>query len=180
MKKELQEELFQKYPKIFRQKDLPMSQTAMCWGIDCGDGWFWLIDSLCFEIQSHVNSIVDSAKTRRKHNSWKNIIHDYRWGWKTLRWYAGLFSRFKIYLDYRKTFDSSTLQVEAVQVKEKYGTLRFYTSNCDDVVFGITNFAEYLSSKICEECGTLINVTQNEDGWVRTLCDGCCSKREES
>jgi hypothetical protein len=46
MKAELQQKLYEKYPKIFVQKDLPMSQTAMCWGIDCGDGWFWLLDNL--------------------------------------------------------------------------------------------------------------------------------------
>ena len=31
MKKELQEKLFTKYPKIFVQKDLPKDQTCMCW-----------------------------------------------------------------------------------------------------------------------------------------------------
>ena len=180
MKKELQEELFKKYPKIFRQKDLPMTQTAMCWGIDAGDGWFWLIDNLCFEIQSHVNSRISSERTRRKYNNWKNIFRHYRYGWRNPWWYRGLFSRFKTYLDYRKPFDYITLQVEAEQVKEKYGSLRFYASNCDDVVFGITNFAEYLSGKICEECGTLENVTQNEGGWIRTLCDSCRLKREET
>ena len=38
MKAELQNKLFEKYPKIFGQKDLPMTQTAMCWGIDCEIG----------------------------------------------------------------------------------------------------------------------------------------------
>lgn len=31
---ELQEKLFEKYPKIFRQKDLSMNETCMCWGIE--------------------------------------------------------------------------------------------------------------------------------------------------
>jgi len=32
MKLELQNKLFEKYPNIFKNKDLPMNQTCMCWG----------------------------------------------------------------------------------------------------------------------------------------------------
>ena len=55
MKQELQDKLFNKYPKIFRQKDLPMQETAMCWGICVCDGWYDLIDNLCMQIQHHIN-----------------------------------------------------------------------------------------------------------------------------
>lgn len=56
MKQELQEKLFKKYPKIFAQKDLGPKQTAMCWGIECGDGWFWLLDNLCESLQSFIDN----------------------------------------------------------------------------------------------------------------------------
>ena len=55
MKKELQEKLFNKYPLIFQQKDLSMKETAMCWGIDCFDGWFFLLDQLCNSIQNYID-----------------------------------------------------------------------------------------------------------------------------
>ena len=50
MKKELQNKLFVRYPELFKQKDLPMAQTCMCWGIETGDGWYGLIDHMCAEI----------------------------------------------------------------------------------------------------------------------------------
>ena len=53
MKKEFEDKLFEKYPKIFRQKDLPKTATCMCWGIATGDGWYDLIDTLCHKIQIH-------------------------------------------------------------------------------------------------------------------------------
>lgn len=56
MKAELQKKLYEKYPEIFKQKDLDMTQTAMCWGIACGDGWFTLIDELCECIQNRVSN----------------------------------------------------------------------------------------------------------------------------
>ena len=55
MKAELQKQLYEKYPKIFRQKDLPMNQTCMCWGIEVGEGWYNIIDTLCGLIQWHID-----------------------------------------------------------------------------------------------------------------------------
>lgn len=55
MRQELDQKLFDKYPKLFRQKDLPMSQTCMCWGCEVGDGWFDILDEMCAKIQSYVD-----------------------------------------------------------------------------------------------------------------------------
>jgi len=51
MKKELDEKLCEKYPKIFVNRHGDMKTTAMCWGFACGDGWYWLIDRLCSNLQ---------------------------------------------------------------------------------------------------------------------------------
>lgn len=51
----LQNKLFKKYPKIFSQRKLPMSQTCMCWGITCDNGWYMLIDKLCEFLQFHTD-----------------------------------------------------------------------------------------------------------------------------
>ena len=56
MKAELQDKLYADYPSIFIQKDLDMTQTAMCWGISCGDGWYDLIDEVWGNIQNHVEN----------------------------------------------------------------------------------------------------------------------------
>lgn len=50
MKKELQEKLYNKYPQFFIQKDYDMSETCMCWGINCNEGWFNLLDELIGKI----------------------------------------------------------------------------------------------------------------------------------
>jgi len=126
MKAELQKKLFEKYPKIFRQKDLPMQETAMCWGIDCGDGWYKIIDLLC----------------------------------KLLQWD----------IDHNKH-----PQIEATQVKEKYGGLRFYTNGENEHQSGMISYACHLSEYVCEECGSMEGVTQTE-GWIVTLCPKCMKK----
>lgn len=51
MRKELDEKLCAKYPLIFADRHGDKKETLMCWGFDCGDGWYWLIDKLCAQLQ---------------------------------------------------------------------------------------------------------------------------------
>lgn len=55
MRKELDDQLCKKYPKIFADRYKPMTVTAMCWGFDIGDGWYTIIDRLCGQIQNHID-----------------------------------------------------------------------------------------------------------------------------
>jgi hypothetical protein len=56
MTRELDELLVSKYPKIFADRHGDMRATAMCWGFECNDGWFWLLDSLCSSIQGYIDN----------------------------------------------------------------------------------------------------------------------------
>ena len=65
MRQELQDELYAKYPNIFAQKDLPITQSCMGWGINVGDGWYKIIDELCQKIQDHT---LEVKRTYKKFN----------------------------------------------------------------------------------------------------------------
>jgi hypothetical protein len=54
MKEELQQKLFQKYPELFKQRDLSLQESAMPRKIETDDGWYWLLDKLCECIQSCI------------------------------------------------------------------------------------------------------------------------------
>lgn len=75
-------------------------------------------------------------------------------------------------------------EVQAMQVKEKYGGLRFYVGGVDkdlaDEVFDLISEYEDKSYTICESCGTNENVTVNDSGWIYTLCDKCRKERQKS
>ena len=58
MKQELQEKLFDKYPKIFRDKDKDITQSCMGWGIECPDAWYDLIDACCDVLQWFCDNII--------------------------------------------------------------------------------------------------------------------------
>ena len=125
MKQELDNQLCEKYPKIFADRHKPMTETCMCWGFECGAGWYNILDQLCNNIQHYID--------------WKN----------------------------RK--EEIVPQVVAEQVKEKFGTLRFYYRGGDTYISGLVSMAESMSGITCEECGTIGK--QRTSGWIRTLCD---------
>ena len=55
--------LCEKYPLIFADRNKSMSESCMHWGLDVGNGWFYIIDNLCKTVQSHIdshNKCVDS------------------------------------------------------------------------------------------------------------------------
>ena len=60
-------------------------------------------------------------------------------------------------------------QVEVEQVKEKFGTLRFYVRGGDDLTRGMIWFAESMSGRICETCGK--PGKRRGHGWIYTACD---------
>ena len=50
MRKDLDSKLVAAHPDLFRDRDGDMRETAMCWGFQCGDGWYNLLDDLATDI----------------------------------------------------------------------------------------------------------------------------------
>lgn len=53
MKQELEKILYTKYPELFIQRTWDMKRTCMCWGCSHADGWFEILDQLCFSIMAY-------------------------------------------------------------------------------------------------------------------------------
>lgn len=61
-------------------------------------------------------------------------------------------------------------QVVAVQVKEKFGGLRFYYDGGDDMIYGMVRMAESWAANTCEVCGEKGEL-RNDHNWLYTACD---------
>jgi len=129
---DLDKKLCEKYPKIFKDRHGDPKQTLMCFGFECGDGWYSILDALCSNIQHHID--------------WNNQNH------------AKGFKQYK-----------EVPQVVAVQIKEKFGGLRFYYDGGDDHISGMVRMAESWADRTCEECGGPGYARRG--GWIKTLCD---------
>lgn len=56
MSPELDKALCEKYPEIFRDRNGDKRTTSMCWGFEHGDGWYNILDSMCYLIQARIDS----------------------------------------------------------------------------------------------------------------------------
>lgn len=183
MSPELQNKLYEKYPKLFAQRNLPMSLTAMCWGFECGDGWYTILDKLCGRIQSyvdhkreyrarelrHLRAIKRAVKGDKtaliKFHTYKGEVTDY-----TLKMVEADIADAMVGKErYVRGLTPVVPKIQAVQVKEKFGTLRFYTNYSNDYIDGLIAMAESMSANTCEKCGKPGKL--NGLGWVYVACE---------
>ena len=171
MKPELDKALCEKYPKIFVNRHADMSTTAMCWGLEVGDGWYNLIDTLCEALTYTYTTSIKVDEEDGKHLGIKPYADNYY-------------------------FTVEPPQVIADQVKEKFGGLRFYyhleynernnylletekypdlqqiVDRYSDYINGIIHFAEIASGRTCEETGQpgeLHSAGGSRKGWLKTV-----------
>jgi hypothetical protein len=185
MKQELEEQLYNKYPKLFKQRTLPMTQTAMCWGLECSNGWFNIIDRMCFLIQNHINQSRSSAYYVLKYNrALRQAVGgndvNLRFHYKKLGHKDEAIEEYvKKDLEnklFRQPFREVVTQLQFTQIKEKFGTLRAYSIGGDEYCQGIISMATSMSAITCEECG--MPGKQKGAGWILTLCETCEEARK--
>ena len=188
MKKELDEVLCAKYPKLFRDRHAPMTTTCMCWGFECGDGWYNIIDALCSNIQHHIDWKRKQRLIALRFNRALQKAIDGDNGVALEKYYSAngkysLSARQQENIDEEikgKKFRKVPNKVEQVivsQVKEKFGTLRFYVDRDNDEIHAMINMAESMSARTCEVCGS--PGKSNSRGWIKTLCETHRNEKEK-
>ena len=60
--------------------------------------------------------------------------------------------------------------VEILQIKEKFGGLRFYVGSAGQNVYDAIDAAEAASFSVCEECGAP-GKPVDTSGWTKTACE---------
>jgi hypothetical protein len=174
MNKELDEKLCKEFPSIFRNRHGDKTQTCMHWGFECGDGWYNIIRGLCLSLTYSYTTSKDlrlDGKVLPEGMDYKHPeFNSYFWRYEGVG------------------------DVVAEQVKEKFGTLRFYYShgfkpdeekmaelypNTAKVISeerwryteGVVRMAEAMSGITCEMTGLPgeLHSTGGRGGWVKTL-----------
>ena len=185
MKSELQNKLYEKYPKLFTQKSWSTRDSCMPFGIETGNGWYNIIDNACRIIQWHITQSRKERAMALAHN--RRLQKAIDGNTKDLeRFYDKLYTdktqiaeRVQEEVE-RKNFrkvKETIPQIQFTQIKEKFGTLRMYTNGYDDYIDGVVALAEMMSSVTCEVCG--VPGRQTSGGWVRTLCVRCAKQSGE-
>lgn len=112
--------------------------------LECSSGWETLLDCLCGDIENHLKQI--EYRINNPHIPGN--------------------------VDYQYTINSQQQldAIYAVQIKEKFGGLRFYMNGEDEYISGAISMAESISLHTCEVCGSF-GETKPVGSWLTTLCD---------
>jgi len=197
--------MFAKYPAFFPQDEdgnlLP--QMERCWN-DCPKGWEQLVDDLFGCIDGYIkNTTKTKINPKKKVKAWvyRNVwskIHaqldrvfnpykvvnyntalspeqkakrDKLFSMKVRRF----MSKVRAWFIHEMYTYNNPEQVKIGQYKEKFGTLRIYVDYADETVDGMIRFAEYLSSKTCQDTGKRGSL-RKLGGWYTTLSDAQYAK----
>jgi hypothetical protein len=90
---------------------------------------------------------------------------------------SGWFFMIEILLSWADEWNKTVPEEQKIvvkQIKEKYGTLRFYFIGGNDKFRGMVEMAEILSGCICEICGN--PGSKNVSGYITTQCISCRTK----
>jgi len=162
MNQELSNKLYTDYPEIFF-----IGAAGGQVIVRCGDGWYPLIDQLCKHLMRPVINERNALQRAEKELNSSNLSQR---EWKT-RYYTP---------EHLKKIQNNLTGLEsqipiAIQVKEKFGTLRFCVNESTEKQAEAIDFAEALSSRICEQCGMMKDTKTYRDGWHVTLCVSCAA-----
>ena len=167
MDKPLELTLVKKYPIIFKEYGGDMRETCMAWGMECGNGWFELLDDMCHDV-THLIGDQDV----------KLIAHQVKEKFGGLRFYHAI-------LKETTWFDKISCKIRNFMFNRKWGVAywkiidfrkKFYTT-ISEQISDIIDIAEVKSYATCEICGNPGEVRSG--GWIKTLCDPCEEKRSE-
>lgn len=131
------EEAYDVFEKRMEEK-FPKMLGERYGGFAVGPGWFPIIESLCGNIQHHIDWVNETRERLLKENPYNHPIPD------------------------------EIAQVVVVQIKEKFGGLRFYYNGGDAEISGMVRMAESWAGRSCEQCGS--PGTSGGRGWIQTLC----------
>jgi hypothetical protein len=169
LKEEFEKRKNRKNPEIYGKTIEPI-YDLMVFGLMVGDGWYDLLDKLCFKIQNHLIKI--NKMTHREYcdkfitPKLEELKRDMeKYGDEIKIKVAGgtttyflrtkydnlLRDRDELLRDPEKKLE---IDLKVDEVKEKFGGLRFYYTGGDFYIEELVSKAEEASYTICEVCGS--------------------------
>lgn len=132
-----------------------MSQTAMCWGLQCGPGWLDILDHLCYALTWTYSTSYRNGDDYASVGAPQAVFTTVKEKFGTLRVYH--------HLEFPQAFhEACKTNLDALSVRDRY----------DAYFDGIIHMAEILSSRTCEDTGKPgeLHVSGGTRyGWYRTL-----------
>ena len=143
------EDLAKRWPDLF--------QKSGDFELSIQEGWYDIFDVLC----GALSADVERAKQRLKY---------------AMEHPAAKFNKpiAELEADVAKALEELPV---LVQIKEKFGTMRFYVDGGTSEMHNYISFAEAMTSRTCEVCGDRGH--SRTGSWVRVLCNKHSREQDE-
>lgn len=161
MKQESENIFKTKYPKCFEYFSNEDIIPPIFTGINCGDGWYEIVDSLLSEINSYINA-KEAKPKQNKQRSFFSFINFF------------IPSKLKI-----NTKEEPIPHIQITEITKRFGGLNICYEGGDNYIQGLIKLAEEMSYKTCEQCGSTTNVGITS-GIINTICKKCELKHSQN
>ena len=149
----------ERFPILFQDSKKDMTQTCMCWGIECSTGWFHIIEQLCTVLEFYNLEFVKNHKIA--------IVADQvKEKFGTLRFYYTVRDVDKTGIAVSSDFELSP---------EKENQLRIAKDYLEMLADNIIREAEHMTENTCANCGVPLDDDNRvvTNGWITYLCKEC-------
>jgi hypothetical protein len=174
---ELDKKLCKLAPHLFADRRASMQVTCLCWGFDCGNGWYELLKEAATKLEPLCKA--EYEKYIQIEKPWYKPVREAISFISRASFLFHILYKFASWLDpniYNSPMHWFGGGPRASQVKEKYGGLRFYLTHGTPEMYAIVGKAESQSLMTCETCGKPGKRRGRE--WLYTRCNSCWKKEQ--
>ena len=154
-----------KYPILFQDSKKPMTETCMCWGIECPIGWFHILEQLCTVLEFYNMEFV-------KNHGIAIIAAQVKEKFGTLRFYY----------DVRPVDENGIVKYEPDELPTDKDRQRMIAMDYLEMLAdNIIREADNMTEKTCADCGIPLddeNLVETK-GWISYICKECDEKRHK-
>ncbi len=143
MRKEFEDRLYEVAPVFYSEKDLDAQKTCMCFGFECGDGWFEPLLDFSKEV-ARINEIAMKSHICFVASQIKEKFGEIRVYWHT-KSFPGMCDR----------------------IPDREDAMQLY-----QMMNNAINTLVVRCRNTCENCGTTNHIITT-DGWIQRLCKKC-------
>ena len=195
------DEMMKEFPLLYRQRKLPMTDTCMCWGIDCGEGWYQPLRELSQNLEAINVTVgkkfgfrIEAEQVKQKYGTlrfywairpvapwWRNAIsYPFRWLSKNAYSLDAKGAELVVGRFLYNMFFKIAQFLQWAGPKRKQRDI--IIQSVDHLVFALVSKCDGECFNVCEDCGREIGRTYSPRyatlGWVSYLCDKCAEKTE--
>ena len=159
------EEFMSRFPILFQNRKKPMTQTCMCWGIECPKGWWHILDQLCTVLEFHNMEFVKNYGVA--------VVADQ---------VKEKFGTLRFYYDVRPVDENGIVKYEPDELPTDKDRQRMIVMNYLEMLADqYIREAEAMTETTCADCGIPLeedNMVETK-GWISYICKDCDEKRHK-